>query len=852
MDIHSEYFDGLPDEVIHLIFSFILDCKSLVRCMSVSKAFREQAVRITSLSIICPGNFSSYDERLHKIYGMVKAFKFLNSLVVRVGQPKEEPPSWARCMRYAEIGSSVEKFVFMAAKSGDFSELDLNLMGLKDTRVAPTESQCEEENISGQGNYFDGLTDVEENGQEAWSDGCSDEARGIRQGTLGYRKDEIQCSDDSGVNDRMPGKKSNYSKATFDASILQEVVNRKQLSSFCLRRVVAPTNDVLTRMLPVIHFAIVQGLNELRDAMPPFISQFPELRRLLLVDMAESITVFLREHHIDEMKALYLQELDELAKVHNNSLHSGGDDIKETSKAPIWNLDDDVNIIETTTKPLELLDSSGSSEINISQEIPEFSGNGVSDSILPLTNEQDEEIRDVARVSKSKEKKGKSITNSMINGTYTYRRKKGEFQTMFPLSRSYFPKNMGICKGKSKALEHNDSFVHVEGCSSQHTSTASVVGNLNEPSTEGDTNDSLIPSSSNLNSANWVPNHLHLKNPQPASGHVENTSYGSLYLSRSLSMNVQNVYIQNQCSESDPKLVLKHPSLSVEDIDKESDEGHDAKVVKTGKGTISSGLPSEDASRGCLRFDVLDDEEGSKGNSTLPNYGRSKGCMGLKRGNNIVTGVHHDNKSHAFGPYCMENPSRNNYLHKELRDNKSDSLTKCNESNNDSLTECDEPRGNSASIESHQLDVVGQRNDATSHSLLEYPDLPMERSSNNSEMVCRRTWQERVTRLRDYLRVGPPGQEHSQHRRERSRELLRKRQRAMEKDALSFDYTFWRSDQVSSCNYVMSDISMCIVTNAAKPLGEADKEVLTQAAIAGPLLVATVSHVNKQYTCHNL
>ena len=61
---------------------------------------------------------------------MVKAFKFLNSLVVRVGQPKEEPPSWARCMRYAEIGSSVEKFVFMAAKSGDFSELDLNLMVL--------------------------------------------------------------------------------------------------------------------------------------------------------------------------------------------------------------------------------------------------------------------------------------------------------------------------------------------------------------------------------------------------------------------------------------------------------------------------------------------------------------------------------------------------------------------------------------------------------------------------------------------------------------------------------------------------------------------------------------------------
>lgn len=56
---------------------------------------------------------------------MVKAFRDLESLIVRVGQPKDElPPSWARCMRYAEIGASVEKFVFMAAKSGDFAEFD--------------------------------------------------------------------------------------------------------------------------------------------------------------------------------------------------------------------------------------------------------------------------------------------------------------------------------------------------------------------------------------------------------------------------------------------------------------------------------------------------------------------------------------------------------------------------------------------------------------------------------------------------------------------------------------------------------------------------------------------------------
>lgn len=122
-------FDSLPDEVLQLIFAAVADCKSLVRCMAVSKAFKEQSSRVSSLSINCPGQFSSYDQKLRGIYIMVKEFHSLESLIVRVGQPNDEPPSWARCMRYAEIGASVEKFVFMAAKSGDFSEFDCALGG---------------------------------------------------------------------------------------------------------------------------------------------------------------------------------------------------------------------------------------------------------------------------------------------------------------------------------------------------------------------------------------------------------------------------------------------------------------------------------------------------------------------------------------------------------------------------------------------------------------------------------------------------------------------------------------------------------------------------------------------------
>ena len=81
---------------------------------------------------------------------------------------------------------------------------------------------------------------------------------------------------------------------------------------------------------------------------------------------------------------------------------------------------------------------------------------------------------------------------------------------------------------------------------------------------------------------------------------------------------------------------------------------------------------------------------------------------------------------------------------------------------------------------------------------------------------------------------------------------MRQRQKAVEKDPDSFDYTFWRAEQISSCNYVMSDVSVCIVTNDAKPLDHTDKEGLMHDSIAGPLLIAIVSHVNKEYTLHNL
>lgn len=89
-------------------------------------------------------------------------------------------------------------------------------------------------------------------------------------------------------------------------------------------------------------------------------------------------------------------------------------------------------------------------------------------------------------------------------------------------------------------------------------------------------------------------------------------------------------------------------------------------------------------------------------------------------------------------------------------------------------------------------------------------------------------------------------------RREGIREDIQKRQREIEQEALFFDISFWRSDQVATQNYVLSEVSMCIATHDAKPLSEEELEMLSTAALAGPLLAATVTYVNEQIGSHNL
>ena len=88
----------------------------------------------------------------------------------------------------------------------------------------------------------------------------------------------------------------------FQVRRTRDIDNVRRTLDFHLRQVIAPSNDVLKRMVPVIVFAIVQGLDEFRDSVPTFIDRFKKLKRLLLVDMVESVTVHMREHQIKQVR----------------------------------------------------------------------------------------------------------------------------------------------------------------------------------------------------------------------------------------------------------------------------------------------------------------------------------------------------------------------------------------------------------------------------------------------------------------------------------------------------------------------------------------------------------------------
>eukprot|EP00250_Pteridium_aquilinum_P001165 c11372_g1_i1 orf=1112-3862(+) len=916
MDGCTDYFHHLPDEVVQLIFSCITDCKTLVQCMSVSKAFRQHAVCVPSLSIICPGSFSSYDERLHRIYAMVKAFKNLQSLIVRVGQPKEEPPSWARCMRYAEIGGSVEKFMFMAAKCGDFSELDAILLGLEDVGdKIPGKVLCngsgsitlletnahtdvDRQDANTTRNTSIGMGEVDSRNTEAWSDIESDEEGGQR----GLPKSSDHPSLNAGSEHGQQEKRSVYSRLTpSDASFLLEPGQRKPLSQFNLRQVIAPSNDVLKRMLPVIHFAIVQGLNELRDSLPAFVAQFAELRTFLLVDMVESITVFMREHHIQELKSFYLQDWDgmpnqvkgaPIVEPYFSGLETA---VREDQSGRIVREERGVGVKMDSGHS----ESSDSRRVNctlMTEEVAYCGGNDKQLGDMPST----------AHSIKVEAQQSKDLAIS-VNKDGCLRRKSAVLQRSstsmlltcnLPVLQGFSTKSSDACKGKEKLSEYQDVDFQGEGrlpvsnssgadsrcngCSNRMSAGSSLGGcatSLEEVKGELMTTNSV--QASEAGSRNEASDGEKFQTYTPAGETLLEpcTRFGPFkMLDDTLSHTKESGQSSQSVLELNNKKGTNHlPQPShVEGLNGRSDwqdEDHfkaredgyrlqgirytrDAKVDLTNKHLLKR----------CHKSDTLKKKDFCK------SLRLSAGMRGVGSlfSNDSVEDVDVQRSQIVT---CEDALDKNEQVSK-------DELASAGSAHDDSLeascssgvvcaehegVTCAGPMstdgGGTSNREGVSIEGLQQNEQQTrsEESIKESRILRSESHENVGERSInpdgwRHAWQERVRRLRDSLRV-VPGQELEQtheDRRERSRDPLRKIHRAMEKDALSFDYTFWRAEQVSSCNYVMSDISMCIATHAARPLVDAEKKVLTQAAIAGPLLVATVSHVNENYNCHNL
>ncbi|KAI5072911.1 hypothetical protein GOP47_0013017 [Adiantum capillus-veneris] len=846
MESQTDFFHHLPDEVAQLIFSRINDYKTLIQCMFVSKCFRQQAVRVPSLLIVCPGNFSSYDERLHRIFAMVKAFKNLKSLVVRVGQPREEPLSWARCMRYAEIGGSVEKFVFMAAKCGDFSELDSTLLGLDSVGHRSQE---------GASTGSDSMGPLMRQDSMERSNNPSD-----ADGNRGYW-DYTQVKEgfervvpggpvlEAESKQAQQGNSSSYTQSTpFDASI-----KRNPLSQFTLRQVIAPSNDVLKRMLPVIHFAIVQGLNELRDSLPAFVAQFSELTAFVLVDMVESITVYLREHHIQELKSSYMQALDEFS-----------------------------SIVEAPPKV----------ERHLSQLfIREDQGKGSSG--------KDEGKGCMAGMSSKSGDFGAMEDSRCIEEPQSSSSKMLPSRLLQRFDRCRLPAS----KGKEKLVEEFESETECRLTSSHEDWRSndssdldsctdfperSVIGECSSPLKDGpigsessqseSLRSSLFAGETTLESytpleAFSVSVDDHPMSSEAIAEHVDSLNGKSDCQGEGHGKARDNVYrLQgNKCFRDSKADLTNRYSLR---------RCHKPDSWKK-KDCMSLGFLTGIRGTGGLYCNNLSEEnfdvQGSQMHACDLACRKDEQALGddmtlIRGGSDDTSSVR--SREHDEGGDCRSINERaiSNSEVLSLSAVKGSQMNEQQVSSSSSLRSLQAWQSEAYESMAERvvpIDSWQERLRRLRDSLHVDPVLELNRTHGSRELQplvpevpgavradsWRHVWQERVRRLGDSLHMDP-GQEFNgahDYRRERLRDLvIRKRHRAMEKDALSFDYTFWRADQVSSCKYVMSDLSMCIATHAARPLRDAEKEVLAQAAIAGPLLVGTVSHVNKHYPCHHL
>jgi len=1004
-DTQLDLFDQLPEDVIQMIFHAICDCKSLVRCMAVSRAFYRHAVCISSLSIVCPDNYSTYEEKLKKIYSMVKEFQELQTLIVRVGRPKDEPASWARCMRYAEIGASVEKFMFMAAKSGDFSELD--------NALTRSEYGPDFDNAIFKSRAVQDGTEEESEDQGGKASNASISAQGNSNGTENI--DSWDCRESS-LGRESPQASMNpgliWSLFLQNRLRFQGCPRIRRLSDFSLRQVIAPSNDVMRRMLPVIHFAILQGLNEFRDVIPSFVVNFPKLNRFLLVDLLESVTIHLRQHHLDEIRSLYLQDMTdwecdkcerEYAVSENNIncelpvFGKFSETNHETAQMQFLNSESPENGFMSSLDNKELSKPDKNEDI-LNRETGSTPKNELDCGVNPfnlhagerhnISEDLDlgEKLSVEANVEK-KLRKGKGLLEELPeitdHGT-------GNIGSFYVKSESANIGNLGKTKESYHIhVEKNDvSCSQSEGAGSGYSHegsqrlfhghpdrTSEFIEEKAYPEVE------LPPCQCDVlhcDADGLCSNYESLVVPEHGSCQTSGTSKNRWINSHKIShsseclhgLTMREKLLNKRCSESRTASVGGWDCVNSQVMD----DGHSFARTETVshlskfENTKSWGiqrdcLHGENAGNGCTSGLLGENEEdrqeqyrrriprfhdiymdgkldiasrhpfkrGAKNDSlrlrdnsrntkmgslrslddsssSLEGLRKTEECSG--QGNDAYGRRRHlfeieneppysppisirnttrsledspaslcPNQKHqnaiSVGLRCGQNPMASPFQSSDIgkdgvnteadncvsrKDNVENSSLGTLQYENGFLNNhsCGmNPKSNILQERTGQEENIKELNSSSSTRVVGSMQANQGRSMDDrliEREVWKEMWRERVRRSRDArrnTRILDDGRRDCEGQRV-ARNAFQRRKNDLEKEALSFDYSFWRAEQVVAENYHLSDVSMCIATYSAKPLGEADIDILSCAALAGPLLAATVSHVNKQHSSHNL
>ena len=154
---------NIPDSLLLEVFTRVEDAKSLVFCSCVCKSWYRKVRDVEHVTIISPRHFKTYWDKIMDVVDKVNMFPSLVTLRVRfgcaadnIGRPssngslssadesatslprstsdsslpeersgsdwrqrvqQENEEQWKRCLRYAELGSSVDKFIFLAARA---------------------------------------------------------------------------------------------------------------------------------------------------------------------------------------------------------------------------------------------------------------------------------------------------------------------------------------------------------------------------------------------------------------------------------------------------------------------------------------------------------------------------------------------------------------------------------------------------------------------------------------------------------------------------------------------------------------------------------------------------------------